>query len=153
MAAFRRLYGASPVHLLALLASLVLTAVALGPLLDARTLDVATWFAAGAVLHDLLVLPIYVVADAAVVALWRRRPGRVSWLNFVRIPLAVSGLLLLVYSPVILRQASSFELKTGRQLEPYLGRWLLACAILAAVSATWYAVRMLIVRRSDRAPA
>lgn len=143
----RRLYGAHPAHALVLLVSLVPAALALGQLLDERPLDVGRWLLGSALVHDGLLLPLYVLADAALVALWRRRPGRVAWLNFVRIPVAVSGLMFLLFSPVILRQAESYEFKTGRSIDAYLGRWLLLSAILAAGSAVWYLVRLGVVRR------
>jgi hypothetical protein len=143
----RRLYGAHPAHALVLLVSLIPAALALGQLLDERPLDVGRWLIGSAFVHDGLLLPFYVLADAALVALWRRRPGRVAWLNFVRIPVAVSGLMLLLFSPVILRQAESYEFKTGRSIDEYLGRWLLLSAILAAGSAVWYLLRLGVVHR------
>ncbi|GAA0607058.1 hypothetical protein GCM10009547_06230 [Sporichthya brevicatena] len=148
MTAVRRFYGEHPAHALVLMLSFVPAALALRELLNERTLDVAGWFAAGAVLHDGLLLPVYVLLDVALVTLWRRRPGRVAWLNFVRIPLAVSGILLLMFSPLILRQAESYEYKTGRPIDEFVGRWLLVTAILAAISALWYAVRVAFVRRA-----
>lgn len=146
-ASVRRLYGEHPAHFLVLVLSFIPATLALGQLLDERTLDVGKWFAAGAILHDGLLLPLYVLLDAAILTLWRRRPGRVAWLNFVRIPLAVSGLLLLIFSPLILRQAESYTYKTGRPLDDFVGRWLLVTAILAAVSALWYLTRLMIVHR------
>lgn len=149
VASVRRLYGAHPAHFLVLVLSFIPITLALGQLLDERPREVATWLAGGAILHDGLLLPAYVLLDAALLTLWRRRPGRVAWLNFVRIPLAVSGLLLLMFSPLILRQAESFEYKTGRPLDDFLGRWLLVTAALAAVSAVWYLVRLAVVHRRD----
>ena len=143
----RRLYGAHPAHAVVLLVSLIPAALAVGQLLDERPLDVGRWLIGSALVHDGLLLPLYVLADAALVALWRRRPGRVAWLNFVRIPVAVSGLMLLLFSPVILRQAESYEFKTGRSIDEYFGRWLLLSAILAGISAAWYLTRLAIVRR------
>ncbi len=146
-ASVRRFYGEHPAHFVVLVLSFIPATLALGQLLDERTLDVGKWFAAGAILHDGLLLPLYVLLDAAILTLWRRRPGRVAWLNFVRIPLAVSGLLLLMFSPLILRQAESFQYKTGRSYDDFVGRWLLITAILAAVSAVWYLARVLVVHR------
>ena len=147
VASVRRLYGEHPAHLVVLVLSFVPVTLALGQLLDERPVAVAKWFAGGAVLHDGLLLPLYVLLDASILTLWRRRPGRVAWLNFVRIPLAVSGMLLLMFSPLILRQAESFEYKTGRSYDDFVGRWLLVTAILAAVSALWYLARLAVVRR------
>jgi hypothetical protein len=146
-AAARRQYGAHPAHALLLLASFVPAALALTQLLDERRIDVAKWLVGSAVLHDALLLPAYVLVDAAAVALWRRHPGPVAWLNFVRVPGAVSGMLFLVYSPEILGKAESFQQKTGRSTDPYLAHWLLVTAILAAGSAVWYLARLAVVRR------
>jgi hypothetical protein len=147
MATIRRLYGASPAHLAALLAGLALTAYAARELLEERPADVGVWFAGAAVLHDAALLPLYVAADAALVALWRRRPGRVPWLNFVRVPAAVSGVLLLAYSTTILRLSDgAFEHKTGRADSAYTAHWLTVTAALGAVSAVWYALRVLATR-------
>ena len=143
----RRLYGEHPAHALVLLLSLVPAALALSQLLDERRIDVAKWLVGSAVLHDAVLLPAYVVLDGAAVALWRRHPGPVAWLNFVRIPAAVSGMLLLVYSPEILGKAESFEAKTGRSTDAYLGHWLGVTAILAAGSAVWYLARLAVVKR------
>jgi hypothetical protein len=148
IATVRRLYGEHPGHFVVLALSLLPAGLAIGQLLDERSVDVGTWFAAGALLHDGLLLPLYVVLDGALVMLWRRRPGRVAWLNFVRVPLAVSGMLLLMFSPMILRQAESYETKTGRSLDDFAGRWLLVTVVLGVISAGWYAARVLAVRRS-----
>lgn len=147
VAAVRRLYGEHPAHVVVLVLSFIPAALAFSQLLDERPVAVGKWFVGGAILHDGLLLPLYVLLDAAIVSLWRRRPGRVAWLNFVRFPLAVSGMLLLIFSPLILRQAESYEYKTGRPYDDFAGRWLLVTAILAAVSALWYLARVVITRR------
>ncbi|MBA3742120.1 hypothetical protein [Sporichthya sp.] len=147
LASVRRLYGEHPAHFVVLVLSFIPAALAFTQLLDERPFAVGKWFLGGAILHDGLLLPLYVLLDAAVLTLWRRRPGRVAWLNFVRFPLAVSGMLLLIFSPLILRQAESYQYKTGRSLDGFAGRWLLVTAILAAVSALWYLARVVWVRR------
>jgi hypothetical protein len=149
VASVRRLYGEHPAHFLVLVLSFIPAALAFGPLLDDRPVAVGKWFAGGAILHDGLLLPFYVLLDVALVTAWRQRPGRVAWLNFVRIPLAVSGMLLLMFSPLILRRAESFEYKTGRSYDDFAGRWLLVTAILAAVSALWYLARLVTVHRRE----
>jgi hypothetical protein len=148
--ALRRRYGAHPAHGIVLVLSGVPAGLALGQLLSERPREVATWLAGGAALHDGVLLPAYVAVDAAAVALWRRRPGRVAWLNFVRVPAAVSGLLLLIFSPVILGKAASFEQKTGRSTDAYAGRWLLVTAILFACSGAAYLARLWWVHRRGR---
>ena len=151
MGALRRLYGAHPAHLLVLVAGLALAAYASTDLLAERPADVGVWFGGAAVLHDALLVPLYIAADALLVALWRRHPGRVGWLNFVRIPAAVSGMLLIVYSTEILRLSDgAFEHKTGRPDSAYAQHWLFLTGVLAAVSAAWYALAL---ARSRARPA
>lgn len=143
--------GAHPAALVALLAGLLLAVVALRELLEARTIDVGTWFLAAAILHDAAFLPAYIAADALLVMLWRRAPGKVAWLNFVRFPAAISGMLLLAYSSTILRLSDgSFETKTQRSDEAYLSHWLFVTAVLAVVSAACYLARLVVVSRADR---
>jgi hypothetical protein len=146
----RRTYGAHPAHLVLLLAGFVLTVVAGGALLDEQTFRVAKWFAASAILHDAVFVPVYIGLDSLLVRVWRRRPGRVGWLNFVRIPAAISAIMYLVYYPVISNKANAFDYKTGRSTEVYLGHWLQATAVLFAISAIWYLARVVVVRRSLR---
>lgn len=151
MSTVKRLYGEHPAHALVLLVSFVPAVLALSQLLDERRLDVGKWLIGSAVLHDAVLLPLYVGLDAAAVALWRRYPGPVAWLNFVRVPAAVSGMLLLVYSPEILGKAESFEQKTGRSTDAYLGHWLFVTALLAAGSVVWYLARLVVVKRRSAA--
>jgi hypothetical protein len=150
MSAFRDRYGAHPAHLLAVLAGTALAVVALGPLLEERRGDVLGWFVGSALVHDALLLPLYVGLDAVLVALWRRRPGRVAWINFARLPLAISGILFLVWSPLITRQAEQYAGATGRSTDPYLGRWLAVSAALAAASFACWLLRRVVVARTDR---
>lgn len=143
----RRLYGAHPAHLAVLLVGLLLALAAGSELFAERPREVGVWFGGAAVLHDAVLLPAYVALDALLVALWRRRPGHVPWLNFVRIPLAVSGLLLMVYAPEILRLSDgTFESKTGRSDSAYLGHWAAVVGVITAVSACWYLTRVRITR-------
>ena len=143
----RRRYGAHPLHLVLLLAGFAIAALALKVLLAERPREVGQWLVGSAVLHDALLVPAYIALDAALVALWRRRPGRVAWLNFVRVPAAGSGLLFLIWSPEILRKATSFQHQTGRSTDPYLSHWLFLTALLFAVSALAYVARLAMMRR------
>jgi hypothetical protein len=137
----RRGYGAHPAHLLVLLAGFVVAGLAFTVLLGVRTRDVGQWFVGSAVLHDALLVPAYIGLDAVLVALWRRHPGRVPWLNPVRMPAAFCGMLLLIWSPEILRRATFFAHQTGRSTDPYLGRWLFVTAVAFAGSALAYLIR------------
>lgn len=143
---FRRRYGASPAHLLLLLCSFALALYAGLRLFEGDALGVALWFFGAAVVHDLVLLPLYAAADRAAQALAARRGGRdrgthIPWINHVRVPVFVSGLLLLVWFPLILRTAERYEKSTALPVEVFLGRWLLITAGLFAASAAVLAVR------------
>jgi hypothetical protein len=56
----------------------------------------ALWLVAGALAHDFLLVPAYTAIDWAVRELAPRH------VNYLRVPLALSGILLLVFAPLIL---------------------------------------------------
>jgi len=148
---FVRHYGANPLHLLALIASFALAGYAARQLFASQTLKVAIWFVGAAVGHDLLLLPLYGIADASLVRVWRRRGKAVTttvpWINYVRFPAAISGLLLLVFWPAIFRKSRIYSTTTDLSSRSYLSHWLLVTGILFAVSAFAYAVALRRVRR------
>ena len=133
----RRLYGASPLHLLAHLALLPFCAWALLELLGARAAaNIAVWLVACVILHDLVVLPLYSGADRAA----RRVTG--AAVNFVRVPAALSLLMLVVFFGVISeRGEGAFRAASGLEYEGYAARWLLVSAALFAASGLLYLVR------------
>ncbi|GHB56643.1 lipoprotein [Streptomyces cirratus] len=135
--AFRRRYGASPLHLLLVLASFALTAYAGTRLLKGDAVGVALWFVGAALLHDLVLLPLYSVLDRGA-----QLPGA-PWpsVNYVRVPAFVSGLLLLVWWPLVLRRVGHYTATTGLPAGGFLGRWLLITAALFAASAATLLVR------------
>jgi len=136
---FRRRYGDSPLQLLLLLGSFALTGYAGVRLLHGDWLGIVLWFVGAAVLHDLVLLPLYGLVDRA---LQRVVPAPASYVNFVRLPAFVSGLLLLVWFPLIAgTQRSRYERSTGLSADVFLPRWLLITAALFAVSALWLWVR------------
>lgn len=138
-------YGASPLHLLALLGCFGLAGYAATRLLVARPDAVAVWFVGAAVAHDVVLFPLYAIADRSVTAVLRRRgrglPPR-PWLNYLRVPAMLSGLLLLVWFPLILRMSPGYHAATGFSAHPYLGRWLLISGLLFTASALALAVRL-----------
>ncbi|WP_432038399.1 hypothetical protein [Streptomyces cucumeris] len=146
---FRRGYGDSPWHLLALLCSFALTAYAGVRLLDGDWLGILLWIVGAAVLHDLVLLPLYALADRALSA---AQPAPASWINHVRVPAFLSGLLLLVWFPLILgEQKRRYERSTGLSADVFLGRWLLISAALFAASGLWLGLRLWRAR-AGRAP-
>jgi hypothetical protein len=137
MTRFRRLYGASPLHLLAHLALLPLCAWALIEVLGARAAsNVALWLVASVVVVDLVVLPVYSAADRAGRVLARRA------VNYVRVPVALSVLMLVVFFGVIGgRGEGAYRAASGLEYEGYAARWLLVSAALFAGSGLLYLLR------------
>ena len=140
-----RWYGAGPLHLLSLLACFALAGYAAIQLVHSRPLGVAVWFLGAVIGHDLLLMPLYSLADRSVVAVIRHRaPGlpALPWINYVRVPAALSGLLLLVWFPLILRLTASYHASTTLSPEPYLWHWLAVTGVLFLLSAVAFAARL-----------
>ncbi|MFB6525062.1 hypothetical protein [Streptomyces sp. NPDC056399] len=150
--AFRHRYGASPLHLLLVLASFALAVYAGIRLLKGDTMGVVIWFVGAALLHDLVLLPLYSLTDRAAQFLFRegsaasnatKRPS----VNYVRVPAFIAGLLFLVWWPLILQQVGHYTLYTGLPAAGFLARWLLITAGLFLTSAlvllarTWLRLR------------
>jgi hypothetical protein len=148
--------GRDRIHLMALLASFAVAGYAGVRLLAGNPTGVGAWFIGSAVGHDAVLFPLYAGLDAALVILLRRRPGLatlagVRWLNYLRIPAVISGLLLLVWSPLILRwSATAYHSASGLSAQPFLARWLAVTAVLAGISAATLAVRIHRVHRVAR---
>jgi hypothetical protein len=145
-----RAYGASPLHLLALLASFAVAGYAVAHLARESTfVRILIWFLAAVIGHDLILFPLYALADrsltGALRALWPRRgtAALVSPLNYFRVPLLGTGLLFLVFLPGIIRQGqATYHAATGQTQQPFLDRWLLLTAAMFALSALVYAIRL-----------
>ncbi|KIE24336.1 lipoprotein [Streptomyces sp. MUSC 125] len=143
----RRLPVGSPFQLLLLASSFALAAYAGVRLLAGDWFGVALWLVGAALLHDFVLLPLYTVADRAVVQGLDATRHR-DWTPYVRVPAALSGLLLLVWFPLISGTADRrYQLATGQSTDPYLGRWLLISAVLFGGSALLLALR---VRRATK---
>ncbi|MFG2955354.1 hypothetical protein ACGF5O_16655 [Streptomyces sp. NPDC048291] len=140
-----RLVVGSPLQILLLACSFALAAYAGVRLLAGDWLGVALWVVGAALLHDLVLLPLYALADRAA----RRgltAAGRREWTMYVRVPAALSALLLLVWFPLISGMvAAHYRSATGRSPDGYLTRWLLITAVLFGGSA------LLLARRLRRA--
>ena len=139
MKRFRDHYGASPVHALAHLAAFGVAGFVVLQFLDLRaTANVLIWFVAAVVLHDFILLPFYSGLDRAAQTIGERRGA----VNYLRVPLGLSGLLLLVFFPLICgRSTAKLEQVSGAPAADYLARWLLITAALCAGSAVLYLVR------------
>src|SRR5260370_24659170 len=108
----------------------VLAAFKPGTLWDPGTWwqSIAVWLAAAVVAHDLLLFPLYALADRA---LWTRigrrkaasRPN-ISARNHIRVPALGAGLTLLIFLPGIIEQGGqTYRAATGHDQQPVLGRW------------------------------
>jgi hypothetical protein len=147
---FRRLYGASPAHLVAVGACFGVAAYALARALEltANPDRILLWLGGSIVAHDLVLFPFYAVLGIAAAALVAppasRNRLRIAALNHLRAPVLASGLLLLVWFPLVGGRAErTFMRSTGLGNEVYLGRWLVLSAVLFAVSALVFCLRML----------
>jgi Na+/melibiose symporter-like transporter len=143
IAFLRTRYGASPGHLLGHLACFAVAGYALWAVLPgggtARAVNLALWLVAGAVLHDLVGLPLYTLADRAA---QRLTFGHHRLLNHLRVPAAISLVLLLVFIPLILDLApGNYRRATGHDPTGYLAAWLAITAGLLVASALLFAVR------------
>ncbi len=157
MKAFVRFYGAHPLHLLTLgfagaLVGYVVYVAGIQTFWNREVWwqSIAVWFAGAFVAHDLILFPLYAVADRSLTTGLRAARGRipqlegnVSPLNYIRIPLMGSALTFALFFPGIIEQGSkTFNAATGLNQDPYLGRWLILTACLFGVSAVIYALRL-----------
>ncbi|MGI9002919.1 MAG: hypothetical protein ACR2GH_14875 [Pseudonocardia sp.] len=149
LAGWRRFYGENPLHLLALLGCFALAGYAVSFAVQAPTpIQLGIWFVGAVIGHDLVLYPLYALADRSLLAGRRARrrrharPSRVPATNYVRVPVLGSVLLLLVFLPVIIRQGeAAYEAASGLTMEPYLERWLLITGAMFLLSAVLYALR------------
>ncbi len=191
----RRWYGANPLHLLALLAAFALAGYAVHAVMAAgEWTGFAEWFAVAIIGHDLLLFPLYSLADlslrhllpggshgrlpevqpatrgpfeafqsvgthpldtkpapsrpataappSAAVQPGRGAPAWPPLLNYVRIPVIFSLLLLLTFFPMILGlSAPELHRASGLGTGPYVWRWLGVTGAMFAFSAVTYALR------------
>lgn len=151
MRAWRRFYGENPMHLLALLGSFALVGyviVLVEP--DPSAYLVAVWFLGAVIAHDLILYPLYALADRTVVgARWARTrltggcAPRVPAVNHVRVPVMGSAVLLLVFWPSISGSGEPVLIfASSRNTEQYYGTWLALTAALFLGSAVVYALRL-----------
>jgi len=138
----RVLYGAGPGHLAVLLLSLAVAGYAASIVAgDPLWPWMAVWFVAAVIGHDGVLSPLAAAADAVLRRLPRRRSTTV---NYYRVPMLGAGLTFLMFLPGIIRQGEPVVVgQTGLDQSPFLGRWLLLVAAMAAVSALVYGARRL----------
>lgn len=147
----RRVYGAGPRHLIAIVIAIAFAVF--GWLEIVRSSGgaaptVAVWFVAAIVAHDLIVLPAYMGLRWAAHrgGRFHRRPHvRAPVFHHLVVPLVISIFLLIVWLPLILG-LGFYRGITGLSLEPYLARWGLICAGLFVASGLLYGLRALRAR-------
>ena len=97
---------------------------------------IALWLVAAVVVHDLVALPLYSGADRLAQATLR---GAV---NYVRVPAALSLLMLVVFWATIAEAGEgAYRATSGETYDGYAARWLLATAALFAGSGLLYLAR------------
>jgi hypothetical protein len=166
IAGFRRRYGASPLHLLTFIASIAVTGIAVKGWLDEPAVSIKyilIWFVGAIIAHDMVLLPLYSGLDRVALRVSARGASRAGaghserdaatpmttrspgWV-YVRIPLILSALLLLVFGAEILREGdATYRVASGHSQDVYLTRYLIVVATLFLLSGLAY------VRSSARA--
>jgi hypothetical protein len=146
MERLRHAYGARLAHL-ALLAGCFAFA---GYVVD-RVLKVpyawmiGVYFVAAAVLHDFVLFPLDALVDRVIrrIRLPSGHGAAPPLVNHIRIPALLSGLLFLMFFPLVLGLGEhTYRSATGLGTGPYLGRWLLVTGILFAGSGLIYLGRL-----------
>lgn len=157
MERLRAAYGASPLHLLAVVAFLAIAGYGFFRITQSSApLGTLAFLAFAVVAHDLLAFPLYSALNLLAHRSLRGPGGdaaerrRVPALNHVRVPFALGATAFLLFLPLILGLDSArYEFATGEGTGVYLGRWLALCAALFAGSALVYAVRLRLAGRRD----
>lgn len=148
MSLFKRLYGGGPGHLVIhLLAFALVLWSAVQIFHIGGSLTILIWLVAAVILHDGIGLPIYAALDRGlqegVAVAEHDARGGVRVLNHIRVPLSLSAVSFLVFSPLLLdKSAPALERTSTLVPEGYLGRWVLVVVVLFAVSALLYLVRV-----------
>jgi hypothetical protein len=153
MRGFLRWYGAGPLHLLTMAGCFALAGYAAAELLPNNAVGIPVWLVGAVIGHDLLLMPLYTLADRSAMAVFRHRPLALPagpWVNYLRVPAGLSGLLLLIWFPLIFRLPTRFPATTTLSLDPYLWHWLAVTGALFLLSAAALALRLGAVRRRTR---
>lgn len=152
---FRPRYGASPLHLAAHLFAFAIAAFALDRIFSGGDVkELLLWYLGFVIAHDLIFLPSYCGLDR--IARWtlsrfQARRRAVPGINHVRVPALISGLLLIIYAPLISGVARfDYAYLTGHQLGPFLRNWFLITAALFLGSGGIYALRIRLAQSRRR---
>lgn len=152
---FERRYGAALPHLSMMLFTVILVAYSLH-VLGVRTLwnqnvwwqSISVWFIGALIAHDLVLFPLYGLADRALTA--TGAVAAVPMLNYLRVPALATALTFVVFFPGIIEQGSdTYFAATGQRQDPFLFRWLLLTAGFFTASALAFAVRVIVAHRVE----
>jgi hypothetical protein len=133
---------------LAHLAGFAVAALALDRIFSSgHVKELLMWYLGFVIAHDLIFVPAYTGLDRLFRAITARLPSprsaRVPAVNHVRAPALISGLLLLIYLPLISRQSDAqYFALSGHHLTHYLRNWLLITVSLFLGSGLIYAMRV-----------
>ncbi|MBY6537898.1 hypothetical protein HQ325_04360 [Rhodococcus sp. BP-349] len=151
----RRLYGAGVAHAAVLVVSFVIAGAAVLTLgvdalwnSDRWWQSIAVWFVGAAILHDLVLYPLYSLADRATRPTRNWTVRQVPVRQHIRAPALGAALTLLVFFPGILNtDDTAIVAATGLGRDPYLERWLWLVAAIVAISVAVFLVRVLAAAR------
>jgi hypothetical protein len=154
---FSAIYGSHPLHLLTMVSGFALLGYIVATFTPAALWNpgtwwqsIAVWFAAAIIGHDLLLFPLYALADRVLSTRTGRRlrDPKVLARNYIRVPALGAGLTLLIFLPGIIEQGgATYQAATGQTQQPFLGRWLLLTAAMFTISALVYVARLVAARR------
>jgi len=158
MGPFRRLYGASPLHLLAVLASFAIAGYGFFMIFKSPAPEsTLLFFGLAIVAHDMIAFPLYSTLNLVASRGTRAaEPADVAEtgvpaINYLRVPFIISAICLVTFFPLILGlSADRYEASTGLDPGVFLGRWLGICAFVFTVSAILYALKLRRCARADR---
>jgi hypothetical protein len=143
-ARFRHRYGAGPWHLAGHLLAFGVAGFALDQIFSGgQVLQLLEWYVGFALLQDLVLIPLYSGADRLARRLsGARQERRPALVNHIRAPALISGVLLLVYAPLITGVGGrTYFFYSGHHVDGYLRNWLLVTVFLFLASGVLYAIR------------
>lgn len=158
---FRKAYGASPLHLLAVFASFAIAGYGFFMIFKSPAPESALlYFGFAVVAHDMIAFPLYSALNFVAGRTTRAaEPEQVASvgvpaINYLRIPFLISAISFAMFFPLILGLSSDiYEAGTGLDAGAFLGRWLGICAVVFTASAILYAVKLRRYSRSGTEPA
>lgn len=149
--AWRTFYGENPLHLLSMIGCFALVGYVVSFVYESPSaLALAIWFIGAVLGHDLLLYPLYALADQPLtIGRWARRkvlprhPPRVPAINHIRVPVLGAAVLGLIYFPTITQRGEdAFRFTAGLGMVGIYRNWLAITAVLFLGSAVVYALRL-----------